>query len=131
MRVDDPASFRDAWVRLRALLQSPDIRAERSEAHDTVLVEGFIPGREVARSEEHTSELQSHSDLVCRLLLEKKKPKDIRAEGWIDRLPTSRGRRNRSDRGFSYPAARSSHSDRRYSLETEPFPSHLLRMHST
>src|SRR5438034_8486095 len=29
------------------------------------------------RSEEHTSELQSHSDLVCRLLLEKKKTLDI------------------------------------------------------
>src|SRR5436190_18151608 len=29
----------------------------------------------VGRSEEHTSELQSHSDLVCRLLLEKKKTK--------------------------------------------------------
>src|SRR5947207_10434709 len=29
----------------------------------------------VNRSEEHTSELQSHSDLVCRLLLEKKKKK--------------------------------------------------------
>src|SRR5438034_11189917 len=29
--------------------------------------------REDGRSEEHTSELQSHSDLVCRLLLEKKK----------------------------------------------------------
>src|SRR5438034_10489699 len=28
------------------------------------------------RSEEHTSELQSHSDLVCRLLLEKKKQPD-------------------------------------------------------
>src|SRR5260221_9498882 len=28
---------------------------------------------ECPRSEEHTSELQSHSDLVCRLLLEKKK----------------------------------------------------------
>src|SRR5438132_4447348 len=28
------------------------------------------------RSEEHTSELQSHSDLVCRLLLEKKKKQD-------------------------------------------------------
>src|SRR5436190_16967407 len=27
----------------------------------------------IPRSEEHTSELQSHSDLVCRLLLEKKK----------------------------------------------------------
>src|SRR5438132_455125 len=30
------------------------------------------------RSEEHTSELQSHSDLVCRLLLEKKKLNNIR-----------------------------------------------------
>src|SRR5437588_7883770 len=30
---------------------------------------------ELRRSEEHTSELQSHSDLVCRLLLEKKKKK--------------------------------------------------------
>src|SRR5438105_11720587 len=30
------------------------------------------------RSEEHTSELQSRVDLVCRLLLEKKKKKDIR-----------------------------------------------------
>src|SRR5260221_4800227 len=29
--------------------------------------------RPLNRSEEHTSELQSHSDLVCRLLLEKKK----------------------------------------------------------
>src|SRR5438132_9512189 len=33
---------------------------------------GFLPGDVLAkRSEEHTSELQSHSDLVCRLLLEK------------------------------------------------------------
>src|SRR5947207_6006679 len=31
-----------------------------------------VPGL-LERSEEHTSELQSHSDLVCRLLLEKKK----------------------------------------------------------
>src|SRR2546430_4090230 len=30
--------------------------------------------RAVGRSEEHTSELQSQSNLVCRLLLEKKKP---------------------------------------------------------
>src|SRR5436190_17300451 len=29
-----------------------------------------------SRSEEHTSELQSHSDLVCRLLLEKKKTEE-------------------------------------------------------
>src|SRR2546428_4743559 len=32
--------------------------------------------RRGARSEEHTSELQSRSDLVCRLLLEKKKKAD-------------------------------------------------------
>src|SRR5437588_6197725 len=32
-------------------------------------------GAAMGRSEEHTSELQSHSDLVCRLLLEKKKKK--------------------------------------------------------
>src|SRR5260221_8970903 len=46
-----------------------------------VLIAGNIIARFLARSElgrqrseEHTSELQSHSDLVCRLLLEKKKP---------------------------------------------------------
>src|SRR5260221_9573786 len=33
--------------------------------------------RSILRSEEHTSELQSHSDLVCRLLLEKKKNNDF------------------------------------------------------
>src|SRR5260221_1390372 len=38
------------------------------------LVGGNDAGRRLllARSEEHTSELQSHSDLVCRLLLEQK-----------------------------------------------------------
>src|SRR6202041_3686885 len=34
------------------------------------------PVRSNARSEEHTSELQSHVNLVCRLLLEKNKKKD-------------------------------------------------------
>src|SRR5260370_8981402 len=38
-------------------------------------VQGFAPGALSVRfrSEEHTSELQSHLNLVCRLLLEKKK----------------------------------------------------------
>src|SRR5437773_4787787 len=35
----------------------------------------------VERSEEHTSELQSHHDLVCRLLLEKKKKRRMGAAG--------------------------------------------------
>src|SRR5260221_10690635 len=37
-----------------------------------VLMKWFVDVN-IERSEEHTSELQSHSDLVCRLLLEKKK----------------------------------------------------------
>src|SRR5437667_1025386 len=45
----------------------------------------------LARSEEHTSELQSHHDLVCRLLLEKKKT----------RRPSYTGRRPRRPRGSS------------------------------
>src|SRR5699024_12037939 len=40
------------------------------------LVAGYpVVGRRGLRSEEHTSELQSRFDLVCRLLLEKKKQK--------------------------------------------------------
>src|SRR2546430_10003462 len=39
-----------------------------------------------SRSEEHTSELQSQSNLVCRLLLEKKKNKPQHAFGQADRV---------------------------------------------
>src|SRR5206468_9389261 len=42
-------------------------RARGEEEHD------HVSGNAAIRSEEHTSELQSRSDLVCRLLLEKKK----------------------------------------------------------
>src|SRR5438034_5751159 len=45
----------------------------RQRAHEEV--EQAVAVGAVGRSEEHTSELQSHSDLVCRLLLEKKKIK--------------------------------------------------------
>jgi hypothetical protein len=48
MRADDDASLAVAFERLRALMRSPDVRAERNAAHDTALVEGFIPGREYA-----------------------------------------------------------------------------------
>src|SRR5260370_29192981 len=45
----------------------------REDAEDATM-EIFIKLRDkLARSEEHTSELQSHLNLVCRLLLEKKK----------------------------------------------------------
>src|SRR5215204_7502967 len=38
------------------------------------------------RSEEHTSELQSHSELVCRLLLEKKKKTSLQKETTVIQL---------------------------------------------
>src|SRR5260221_8832835 len=49
----------------------PKTRAQTHHFHQ--LLHALLP-----RSEEHTSELQSHSDLVCRLLLEKKKTKTVR-----------------------------------------------------
>src|SRR5688572_7543847 len=42
------------------------------------LTEYFVDEEEYIRSEEHTSELQSQSNLVCRLLLEKKKKKETK-----------------------------------------------------
>src|SRR5260370_30982061 len=50
-------------------------RAGRGVAADTAVPEHDLVGR----SEEHTSELQSHLNLVCRLLLEKKKKKHTSA----------------------------------------------------
>src|SRR5437588_9498275 len=51
--------------------RSSDLMAECVQSDD--LAAGFSANvLFAARSEEHTSELQSHSDLVCRLLLEKK-----------------------------------------------------------
>src|SRR2546428_8431673 len=53
-------------------------RLEHGEASPEVTSLSFLPfpptlaATRTARSEEHTSELQSRSDLVCRLLLEKK-----------------------------------------------------------
>src|SRR5579885_852175 len=56
----------------------PNAVAQEAYSHE-VSSAGFWPGGggpvEYARSEEHTSELQSRFDLVCRLLLEKKKKK--------------------------------------------------------
>src|SRR5438034_8790350 len=66
-------------VRNRAELRLGSGNVEPAQSHHDDL------GRE--RSEEHTSELQSHSDLVCRLLLEKKK----NIAQYRGRLPNPRG----------------------------------------
>src|SRR5438034_6371778 len=49
---------------------------ERKPASSKIVPTGLAGRGGSARSEEHTSELQSHSDLVCRLLLEKKKDRN-------------------------------------------------------
>src|SRR5438094_5675812 len=60
--------FRNVWFSYRSVPEPAD--------EDWVLRDVSFrvePGQTFARSEEHTSELQSPYDLVCRLLLEKKK----------------------------------------------------------
>src|SRR2546430_9948496 len=57
-------------------------RSQRARLRLQVAVDGRLQlrrscsrgGEDFLRSEEHTSELQSQSNLVCRLLLEKKRP---------------------------------------------------------
>src|SRR6266496_2887772 len=55
----------------------------------------------IARSEEHTSELQSRRDLVCRLLLEKKKTDAPRRPAWPRHARPSSG----SSRAWASPRA--------------------------
>jgi D-alanine-D-alanine ligase-like ATP-grasp enzyme len=71
MRADDPASFATAFERLRALLRSPEVRAERNEAHQIALVEGFIPGREYA-----VEALLHHGALHVLAIFDKPEPLD-------------------------------------------------------
>src|SRR5438477_5171121 len=69
---DDPGSMR-SWTHrcVRARGKSCDTRASARGSRSTIT--SSTSARAAGRSEEHTSELQSHVNLVCRLLLEKKK----------------------------------------------------------
>src|SRR5438034_4980533 len=58
-------------VTTHAITASPEC-GSGTPATPTSATAGWV-AMTTSRSEEHTSELQSHSDLVCRLLLEKKK----------------------------------------------------------
>src|SRR5689334_25281916 len=66
-------SLHDALPISASIVISSRIIYNSRLAHIGSWVEGGVLGR--ARSEEHTSELQSQFHLVCRLLLEKKKKK--------------------------------------------------------
>src|SRR5437016_8829085 len=52
-----------------------EVGAEPGKDHDLAVEDGALRLDLLQRSEEHTSELQSLTNLVCRLLLEKKKKK--------------------------------------------------------
>ena len=64
------ANFRSANLS-EADLSNADLTSTDFKSAD--LSNAYLHKADLGRSEEHTSELQSHSDLVCRLLLEKKK----------------------------------------------------------
>src|SRR5260370_31867015 len=64
-----PLSLHDALPISCAFVAGAAFRSCCAASRDSCWAES----REAARSEEHTSELQSHLNLVCRLLLEKKK----------------------------------------------------------
>src|SRR5437667_5293814 len=64
-----------AFRRFNAAVRFACRRAKRADLHLWVHDRPRLNLGERLRSEEHTSELQSHHDLVCRLLLEKKKKK--------------------------------------------------------
>src|SRR2546430_9182452 len=70
--------FRSSPRRLRDLVHlEPVALPALREEHHVVVGRGDEQVLDPVRSEEHTSELQSQSNLVCRLLLEKKKNKLI------------------------------------------------------
>src|SRR5437773_9062024 len=68
-------NFRVAPVSSFPILRSPTPHAIpwNTQRSSTLHMPAYAESKSAARSEEHTSELQSHHDLVCRLLLEKKK----------------------------------------------------------
>ncbi|MBI2880477.1 MAG: ATP-grasp domain-containing protein [Candidatus Tectomicrobia bacterium] len=48
IRADDPEEFVEAFLRVKALLEDPEVASRGREAAEKILVEEFIPGREVA-----------------------------------------------------------------------------------
>src|SRR2546430_13557222 len=89
---------REAWVEPLAKYKTPS----------DYIISGFRGLTLPVRSEEHTSELQSQSNLVCRLLLDKTRRSDT--GGYVPVLPEApqlpRGRAVKSGSTFSGRAAR-------------------------
>src|SRR5438270_6430043 len=83
------------------LFRSAGARTQAAESFAELVRDAFVldlalaPPRERFRSEEHTSELQSQSNLVCRLLLEKKKKKTRKPENNYTQNQTKNDKKKR------------------------------------
>src|SRR5688572_18485603 len=69
------ASWRNGRATMSSRLLKNTSSASTETVPDSILDRSRMSVMRLSRSEEHTSELQSQSNLVCRLLLEKKKKK--------------------------------------------------------
>src|SRR5438105_1208296 len=120
--VDDPANFRvimlDSLVLMKLMSNRRKDQVHVQDLINVGLVDAswlskFPPqlADRLKRSEEHTSELQSRVDLVCRLLLEKKKKQQRHQHA----RPAKNGRRRQTTRNTSIREARRSRSTTRNS----------------
>src|SRR6266403_1359097 len=87
-RVEPAAEQAKGAVARQAVAGDDAVRPEAHVRRERGVVHGqpafaSSSGSMWPRSEEHTSELQSRRDLVCRLLLEKKKRKLLMSSSWI------------------------------------------------
>jgi biotin carboxylase len=69
MRCNDSAELAQAWERLGRILRDPEVRRKGGEAADWILVEGYIPGAEVA-----VEGLLMHGELKALALFDKPDP---------------------------------------------------------
>src|SRR2546427_5029054 len=103
-RVKERVQFVSNGLELAGVLQLPDGLKKGERRAAFLVLHGFGSNKDggnvVTRSEEHTSELQSQSNLVCRLLLEKKKTQGRvqvpQASPRVDTLTLSEGRQHGS-----------------------------------
>src|SRR5256886_10172059 len=83
-RAEGPALFvADRIDAIYQQLKAEGLHGQFHPSYTRMVPAHYIVEIQLVRSEEHTSELQSQSNLVCRLLLEKKKQTDTHSAGYV------------------------------------------------
>src|SRR5260370_7118073 len=104
-------------------------RPTTTASRTVVLIRSYLDG-DHSRSEEHTSELQSHLNLVCRLLLEKKKTPSPPAESLTEACSYGLPRSGRCT-PLRLPTSNHSTSTPATSSPPHPTQSSLYLLHTT